>query len=255
MAPLYDMHCHIGFAADAAVVAREAASQGGLQALSCTVAPDEYESQRTLLAPYPFAQVALGLHPWWLADGRCGEDAVERFCALAPSERLIGEVGLELTKRYAAPEARDRQLNGLRRALAACNEGPDGKVVSVHAVRATDLLLDELESAGTLSRHSVIFHWYSDTPEGLKRALGCGCSFSVGTYMLETKRGREYARIIPTERLLLETDAPSRPGKLWSAGLWREQLQLGLRELARIRGAQEDDLADAIAANSARLLG
>lgn len=252
---LYDMHCHMGFAANDVEVAAEAAAQGGLRALSCTVAPDEYVQQREVLAGYPFASVALGLHPWWVADGRCGEEAIERFCELAPGERLIGEVGLELTERYRAPEARQRQERALARALAACNQGPDGKLVSVHAVRATEPLLDALEAAGTCRRHTVVFHWYSDTPEGLKRAVAMGCCFSVGSYMLETRRGREYARIIPEDRLLLETDAPSRQGKLWSAGLWREQLHLGLRELARIRNVPEGRLAEAIAATSSRLLG
>lgn len=252
---LFDMHCHIGFAANAEAVAAEAAAGGGIQALSCTVTPGGYERERQWLAPFPFARVALGLHPWWVADGRAGEEVVERFCALAPKAPFIGEVGLELTSRYGAPDQRDRQLRALQRALAACNEGPEGKLVSVHAVRATEPLLDALEAAGTCERHAVLFHWYSDTPEGLKRAVGMGCYFSVGTYMLETRRGREYARIVPEERLLLETDAPSRQGKLWSAGLWRAQLQLGLGELARIRGVEEQRLAEAIAATSGRLLG
>lgn len=254
MDTLYDMHCHLSFAANEADVVREAGAGGALQALSCTVSPAEYEQQAQELAGCAFAHVALGLHPWWLADGRCGAEAVERFCELAPAERFIGEVGLELTNRYAGAEARERQVRGLERALAACNEGADGKLVSVHGVRATDELLDLLEAAGTCRRHHVIFHWYSDTPEGLKRAVGLGCSFSVGTYMLETKRGREYARIIPIDRLLLETDGPSRDGKLWSAGLWRAQLELALDELAAIRGAERAELAEAAAANSARLL-
>ena len=252
---LYDMHCHIGFAANAAEVAASAAARGGLQALSCTVTPSEYEQQRAALAGFGFARVALGLHPWWVADGRCGPEGVERFCALAPGERFIGEIGIELTERYGAPEQRERQQAALARALAACNEGPDGKLVSVHAVRATEPLLDALEAAGTCRRHVVAFHWYSDTPEGLKRAVGMGCRFSVGSYMLETRRGREYARIIPEAQLLLETDAPSRPGKLWSAELWAAQLRLGLRELARIRDVEEAELAERLAATSARLLG
>lgn len=251
---LYDMHCHIGFAANAAEVAASAAARGGLQALSCTVTPSEYEQQRAALAGFGFARVALGLHPWWVADGRCGPEGVERFCALAPGERFIGEIGIELTERYRAPEARERQVAALDRALAACNEGAPGKLVSVHAVRATEPLLDALETAGTCERHAVVFHWYSDTPEGLKRAVGMGCYFSVGSYMLETRRGREYARIIPEGRLLLETDAPSRPGKLWSADLWRAQLELGLAELARIRGVDEQALAATMAVTSAQLL-
>lgn len=35
-----------------------------------------------------------------------------------------------------------------------------------------------------------------------------GCWFSVGERMLATKRGRAYVQSIPSDRLLLETDAP-----------------------------------------------
>ena len=39
-----------------------------------------------------------------------------------------------------------------------------------------------------------------------------GCLFSVNEFMLATRRGRAYARQIPTGQLLLETDLPAEPG-------------------------------------------
>ena len=53
-----------------------------------------------------------------------------------------------------------------------------------------------------------IFHWFSGSSAQLKRARDLGCFFSVNAFMLQTKRGREYAKAIPLDRLLIETDLP-----------------------------------------------
>ena len=90
-----------------------------------------------------------------------------------------------------------------------------GRVISIHAVRSAGTVLDALESFGllTLSPNSpaIIFHWFSGTSNEFVRARNAGCHFSVNERMLATKRGREYARQIPLDRLLLETDAPAEP--------------------------------------------
>lgn len=92
MEKLYDMHCHVGFAPAPATVAAEGA-QAGIGALSCTVEPTEYEQLRAALADAPNVAVALGAHPWWIADGRVGETELARFCELARTTRFIGEIG------------------------------------------------------------------------------------------------------------------------------------------------------------------
>ena len=88
MEKLYDMHCHVGFAPAPATVAAEGA-QAGIGALSCTVEPTEYEQLRAALADAPNVAVALGAHPWWIADGRVGETELARFCELARTTRFI----------------------------------------------------------------------------------------------------------------------------------------------------------------------
>ena len=70
-----------------------------------------------------------------------------------------------------------------------------------------------LESHGLLIPNpdspAIIFHWFSGTSDELVRARDADCYFSVNERMLASKRGREYARQIPLDRLLLETDAPA----------------------------------------------
>lgn len=119
---LYDLHCHLDFARDAHLVAQDAASLG-IHALTCTVTPEGYERARATLAPWPNLRVGLGLHPWWVADGRCGEEAVARFEKLAAKARFIGEIGFDFAGARGEEACRARQVAALERALAACCEG------------------------------------------------------------------------------------------------------------------------------------
>lgn len=259
MEKLYDMHCHVGFAPDPKAAAA-AGTKAGIAALSCTVEPAEYERLRPALSAAPNTAVALGAHPWWIADGRVGDAELERFCALAPATRFIGEIGLDFAGPRDADESRRMQIAALDRILSACDAAPAaaetaGKLISVHAVNAAATVLDLLEEHGATGRHTVIFHWFSGTSNDLTRALADGCHFSVGPRMLVSRRGREYARQIPLDRLLLETDMPSRAGEALPANVWRAELGNALSGIAQLKNIDRNLLTERLATTSAALLG
>lgn len=139
------------------------------------------------------------------------------------------------------------------------NPAPDGdqadKLISIHAVQSTGTVLDLLEAHGTCERHRCIFHWFSGTSDELARARDLGCFFSVGPRMLASRRGREYARQIPLDRLLLETDMPSREGETLPASVWHAELNNALTGIAQLKNVDRDALAAQLAATSAVLLG
>ena len=101
---------------------------------------------------------------------------------------------------------------------------------------------------------ACIFHWYSDTSEGLSRALRAGCYVSLGQAGISTRRGREYARVVPAERLLLETDLPAQ-GHAYEVAAVQEQLRATLERIAELRGADVGELAATVQANCRSLLG
>lgn len=259
MEKLYDMHCHVGFAPDPKAAAA-AGAKAGIAALSCTVSPAEYERLSPALAEVPNVDTALGAHPWWIDDGRVGGAELERFCALAPATRFIGEIGLDFAGPRDTDESRRAQIAALDRILSACDAAPAaeetaGKLISVHAVNAAAAVLDLLEEHGTTDRHTVIFHWFSGTSDDLTRALADGCYFSVGPRMLVSRRGREYARQIPLDRLLLETDMPSRAGEALPANVWRAELGNALSGITQLKNIDRNLLAERLATTSAALLG
>ena len=250
---LFDMHCHLDRMTNADEVAREAAADG--IALFCTtVSPTDTLAAQARFGTMPNIRVGVGLHPWWITDGRCGEIEIEQAAQLAAASRFIGEMGLDFGPRYAANA--QRQLDALEAIARACAGHPvEGRVLSIHAVRSAGEALDVFERHGLTAIAHCIFHWFSGTSDQLTRALDAGCFFSVSERMLATKRGREYARQIPLDRLLLETDVPDPLDTPYSAGQIESSLMRALHELARIRGTDEHVLSAHIAKTSSGLFG
>lgn len=243
---LFDMHCHLDFANDPVQAVADAAERG-ICALSATVTPSAYETAVKQFDSYGNVAVGLGLHPWWVADGSITEDELLCFARLAGQTRVIAEVGLDFSQ--GREGSRQAQVDAFEQVLDACRAG--GKLISLHASASAGAVLDLLERYGTLQRNACMFHWFSGTSDELQRAIGAGCFFSVGPRMLATKRGRAYAKAIPVERLLLETDEPSRPKGRFTTEGHQLHLQHALAELEALRG---EPLAQRIAATSRKLL-
>lgn len=304
---LFDTHCHLSQMSNAEKIARDAA-EAGLAIFDCGVEPGAFERQVKLFADFDNVRAGVGLHPWWLSDGRCAERDIELLCKTAQSGRFIGEVGLDFSRKHeASREMQTRAFDMLCSALAAhpaCD-----RVLSVHAVQSAGTVLDTLEAHGLISEKAarntpgeagtaadnadgapgktepyagngpgpnrapakialdsggtgahgntdtVIFHWFSGSGNELVRARKAGCYFSVNEMMLATRRGRAYAKQIPEDRLLLETDAPPELGAPYTAEALLGQLDRTLDALAEIRDVPKCKLAQTIAATSALLLG
>ena len=236
MPQLYDMHCHLDFADDAERVARESA--GDVRAVNATVVPSSYVSARERFAGFSFLHVALGIHPWWVANGKVGEVDVARFERLLGGERVVGEVGLDFAGRNKDSKA--HQVEVFARVL--------------EAIRACgDDMLNMMEDRSTLAGNECVFHWFSGTRDDFGRAVAAGCLFSVNMRMLATEAGRTFAAAVPADRLLMETDSPAHEGDPWSAGAWRPGAEDAVRGIAEARGMEHAQAAELLAANGERL--
>ncbi|MBQ9058313.1 MAG: TatD family hydrolase [Atopobiaceae bacterium] len=290
---LYDMHCHLDFFEDPAAVAADA-QRLGLGMFAVSVTPQGYEQTLLALldgkqisdgdgkqiglgsgkqisdgdskqkinrdgkqvSDGDGKQIRLGVgaHPWWIADGRCSLDDIERVCELMESTRFIGELGLDFSNKHTPPESHDSQIDAFRRICTRAGE-LGGKLLSIHAVRSAHKVLDILETSDAQNSCDCIFHWFSGSTDELWRAIRAGCYFSVNEMMLATKRSREYLKLIPHERLLLETDLPpqERASEFCAADI-RGSLERALARCAEYRGVPVAELAQLTAENSTRLL-
>lgn len=253
MTHLVDMHMHAGFADDPAAFALELAD-AGIVSFANTVTPAEYAHLSPMLADIPTMRLGLGLHPWWVDTLELGtlDDALDAFAAQLDTTRFVGEVGLDFWPTRAS--TRDTQMRAFTRITALC-AAKGNVLISMHSVKAERELLDVLEDSECLGRCICILHSYGGPSDQLSRAVEGGCLFSVGTRMLSTKRGREYARIIPEERLLVESDLPAAAGEPTSVRDVTRSLELVIDGLARIRGTDLERLRESIGARSDALLG
>lgn len=225
----------------------------GLGLFDCGVDPRDFAAAKTRASHRPSIIAGVGLHPWWLADGRCGTAEINLLCEVAAQERFIGEIGLDFSARFVGSEP--LQIQALERLCDALVHHPlTGRVISIHVVRSAGTVLDVLESHGLLTPRPdspvITFHWFSGTSDELVRASDAGCYFSVNERMLATKRGREYARQIPLDCLLLETDAPAEPQADTSARQLITSLKCVSRRIAELKNCAEESVESTVLRNS-----
>lgn len=245
-----DMHDHLGWFRDPVAVARAAAARG-LGMLAVTVTPEEFLQLRPRLAGIESVRLAVGLHPWWVRDAT---DA-DTLCELVGRARFVGEIGLDASPRRASNW--DAQIAAFERICAACastSVPPTPKVLSIHAVRAATAALDVLERTGASERCRCVLHWFAGSSDELWRAVRLGCRFSLGERSLATRRGREYARILPADRLLTETDLPEGEGARSSASDVVASLERAVSSIAAARKTSVEEVRRIVSANGAELL-
>ena len=220
---LFDAHCHLDLMAHPDAVADEATALG-LGLFDCGVDPRDFANAHGRTRRPPTVIKGIGLHPWWLADERCGNAEIDLLCQIAAQERFVGEVGLDFSARFAGSEPLQIQaFDRLCDTLVQCPLA--GRVISIHAVRSAGAVLDV-------------------------RARDAGCYFSVNERMLATKRGREYARQIPLDRLLLETDAPAEPNIETSAQSLIKSLTRTSMRIASLKNCDAKRIESAVLANA-----
>lgn len=250
---LVDMHCHLDRMTGAEQVA-DAAARRGIAIFDTTTSPADAERARARFEGFGNVRTGIGLHPWLIASGEAGQADVARAALLASRSRFVGEVGIDLGPRHA--DAAREQIAAFEWIIEACaSSRVDGRVVSIHAVRSCEPVLDVLDRFGFASSAACIFHWFSGTGPELARARDAGCYFSVSRRMLQSRRGRAWAAQVPVDRLLLETDAPPVLDTAFGADELESELDQTLDMLSELRSDDRDELARRLADTSARLLG
>ena len=248
----FDTHCHLDLMLGPDAAASESAALG-LGLFDCGVDPRDFAAAKTRASHHPNIIAGVGLHPWWLADGRCGPAEVNLLCDVADQERYIGEIGLDFSARFAGSKL--LQIQALEQLCDAFAQHPlAGRVISIHAIRSAGAVLDVLESHGLLIPNPdspvIIFHWFSGTSDELVRARDADCYFSVNERMLASKRGREYARQIPLDRLLLETDAPAEANTETSAQSLIKSLTRTSERIASLKNCDAKRIESAVLTNA-----
>jgi len=149
---------------------------------------------------------SFGYHPWYLGE-RTPEwqRNLERFLDEVPG--AVGEIGLDRWKPDLAYDGQEEIfLTQLR--LAAARNLP----VSIHCLQAWGRL-HELLRDHPCPPCGFVLHSFGGPPEMIPVFAKLGAYFSFPGYFLQERkmRQRETFKQVPTDRLLVETDAPDQP--------------------------------------------
>ncbi len=207
---LIDSHAHLDFedyVADLdAVTARARAA--GVERIVCVGlwrAPGSFGNALELAARDPsFFAATVGIHPHECA--RVPEEDWARHEALARDARVVavGETGLDFHYDHSP---RPVQESSFRRSLAIARAA--GKPVVVHVREADDTCARVLREEGVPEAGGVI-HCFTGDAAAARAYLDLGLLISVaGVITFKTAEAiRDAVRIVPRDRLLVETDCP-----------------------------------------------
>lgn len=204
---MLDTHYHLDFlSAPARAEFAGLNASRGIGVVAQTLTPSSYVEQS------PGDMLSLGFHPWYITSHAQAEGELAIFDQQVEGCRLIGEIGMDFLPQNLERASEDLQRRVFGHILDSVCAAAGSKtyVLSIHAVRCATAVLDMLDEhrvweAGV----APIIHWFSGTSDELTRLMRAGGYVSFNPMMLAGKRGRAYAKQVPAERILLETDLPS----------------------------------------------
>jgi TatD DNase family protein len=220
---LVDSHAHLqadAFAADRAAVIDSTREAGIERLLVPGWDAGSSAAAVELASEHGWIEAAVGIHPHDAALATDGD--WEAVVELAADRHVagIGETGLDFDRMRSPPEA---QLANLRRHLRLALA--TGKPAILHcrsaagARDAQDALIAELRAAGFGQgaaraafgdRPAAVLHSFSGPVDYAAAALELGLAVSFGGLVFRQgeESSAEVARLVPRDRLLIETDAP-----------------------------------------------
>jgi TatD DNase family protein len=206
---LIDTHVHINFEAfrpDLDEIASAWREIGVTHLVHSCVEPGDFEGMRAIADRYPEVSLAIGLHP--LDMDKWTPNTAKQIESFARSDSrvvAIGETGLDFFK----ADDRDLQEKSFREQLIIAHAL--GLPVIVHcrdaAAEAAGLIRDFQSEVGPVLG---VMHCWAGNPEETQWFLDLGfyVSFSGIVTFKNAHQVKDSARMVPTDRLLIETDCP-----------------------------------------------
>ena len=196
-----------------------------------------------------------GVHPHDAKHWDVGSTA--QFETLWADDRVVavGECGLDYNRMFSPREAQ-------RQAFEAQIEAGvrTGKPLFLHCRDAFDDFQAMLRDAAAAGGHGVV-HCFTAGAAEAEACLALGFDIGITGWVTDAARGaelRDAVRVIPAERLHLETDAPYlRPKNAGKTRPYNEPALLPFvaKAVAELKGMEVAALAAQASANSKRLFG
>ena len=255
---LIDTHVHINFDSfepDIDSVAQRWREQGVVRLVHSCVEPSEFPVIQKLAHRFPELYFAVGLHP---LDVELWEETskptITELASSDPKVVAIGETGLDFFK---ASNFAD-QIQAFRAHLAIARDLDLPVIIHCRdaAEKMADIVKDEWQLNGPVPG---VMHCWGGSPAETSCFLDLGfyISFSGTVTFKNARQIHESAKIVPNERLLVETDCPFL-APVPKRGEHRNEpanVYYVAQRVAELRQESLDDLATITTQNACQLFG
>ncbi|MDR0378583.1 MAG: TatD family hydrolase [Candidatus Accumulibacter sp.] len=254
---LIDTHCHLDateFAKDRDTVVQAATTAGVATMIVPAVTPANFTTVRACCKRYTTCRPAYGIHPLYINS--VDETAFDDLSAWLKQELAgphppvaVGEIGLDF---YAPGFDAARQERFLAEQLKIARDFD--LPVLLHVRRAVDAVLGQLRRIGT---RGGIAHAFNGSRQQADEFLRLGFRLGFGGAMTHPRATRLHALAssLPSEAIVLETDAPDIP-PVWLAGGRNAPAELPriAHALAELRGVERAEVESFTTANAVSVL-
>jgi len=202
-----DSHCHLtmdAFDEDRDRVLARATAEGVTVLVTVPARKGDAPACVALAASDPCIWATAGLHPHEASFWDDAARAELREALGAPRVVAVGEIGYDLHYNKSPEEAQERAF---REQIGIAREA--GLPVVIHTRNAVPQTLDVLRGEGVRDLGGIL-HCFTENAAAARALLDLGfyISFSgIATFPKATDI-QEAARIVPKDRILVETDAP-----------------------------------------------
>lgn len=275
---IYDAHQHFHFdqlTPHRAAIAADLQAVGLKQAVVNATNEEEWPVVSSLAGEHRWILPSYGIHPWDCGNRSPGWLAGLRAQLAAEPLAAVGEIGLD---RWIIDGIKpdDPRIAGLR--VASLPEQSEvfaaqlalavefNRAASIHCVQAFGALLEVLQQAPRPAR-GFLLHGYGGPAGMIKSFAELGAYFSFNIELLSPRQSARLANFksIPADRLLVETDAPTKappaalnrfrlpPAADGSEVNHPANIAVAYQSLANLRGLSLETLTKQVEANFIKL--
>lgn len=197
----FDFHCHVDLHRDPPQLIKQC-EVARIATIAVTTTPKAWPQNKRWTSNSSYVFPAVGLHPELVGERYGDLELLEKYMN---DTRLVGEVGLDGSPQHRRHFVQQQEV--FERVLKI-GQSLGGRVLTIHSRRAATEVIKMIKGNTTPDRVLPILHWFSGSTALARRAVECGCYFSINSSMLDHDHGQTLVRSLPTDRLITETDSP-----------------------------------------------
>ena len=255
---IFDSHCHLddkSFRKDIDNIIKNAKDAGIVRMMTIGINGRTSAQAVSLAQSYEGIYASVGVHPHDVKT--CNESIIRDLINLAKNEKVHawGEIGLDYNRMYSPRKDQElwfeKQLE-----IAAELDLP----LIFHERDSNGRFLEILKNHASSALKGVV-HCFSGNQDELDQYLSLGLHIGITGILTIKSRGAQLRQLvpgIPTDRLMVETDAPYLVPAPEKNRIRRNEpafVKSVLLKLAEVRNESPEDLAQTIWDNTNRLYG